>query len=223
MTTLLEFFDEHERKFKDAGAADLYRLKYFFEACEGTDIERLEWEMNLFFRLLEALRPQKLQVNVEKELRKPTLGAPTAFLRDSLGRDFSFWYKPYFLVPLADGPKTIKVDFVCVRGQHDSPYMLEQNALKQFDAVTPSRETGVRLLSRLKPVQLAILAKPRFSSVDAGDIKAVSYFLKPRNLFLTSQYEMPTILKAGLPLNTRFAEKVDLNFQKFVEAVKPLL
>ncbi|MBI1973615.1 hypothetical protein HYS54_02275 [Candidatus Micrarchaeota archaeon] len=223
MTTLLEFFDEHERRFKDAGAADLYRLKYFFEAREGVDVPRLEWEMNLFFRLMESLKPKRLRVSVEKTVEKPTLGPPTIIVRDSIGRDFSFWYKPYFLVPLSDGPKTIMLDLACMRGEHASMYSLGEKALGQFDSRNPVRETAVRLTTHLKPLQLTILTKPRFSAKDAGDVQAVSYFLKPRNMFLASQYPMPDMLKSSLPLNTRYAESVDINFQKFTDAVKPLL
>lgn len=225
MTTLLEFFDSHERRFRDAGAADLYRLKYFFESREGVDLPRLEWEMNLFFRLMEALKPKRMGVSVERDAggRRVTLGPPTVVVRDELGRDFSFWYKPYFLFPLAEGPKLSLLDFVCVRGEHSSMYTLGTASLKQFDLTSPVRETAFRLTNALKPLQLAILARPRFSSKDAGDVQAVSYFLKPRNTFLASQYPMPDMLKSSLPLNTRYADSIDINFGKFTDAVKPLL
>jgi hypothetical protein len=232
---LLGMFSEEEQKFSKLGVKDLYKLKYVYDSAASEGYTRMQFELKSIFSLIESLEPKEMKIMIDdiyKKLEKlefnPTISGPNISFKDKLGRDFSVWYKPTFYIPTVNSARECTVDFVIMRGVHGSMYELDPELKKQlysyeFLSNTMLKDISIRLLGKLKHIGLGIICKKTFMPSDLGEIKIASYYLKANKLMLLSDNYMPDNLKMSVPVNVLYAEKVDMNPQKFVDIARRVL
>lgn len=228
-------FSEEERRFSKFGLKDLHKLKYVFDSVPSNGYSRMQFELKNIFNLVEALEPTEMKVSIDDNFKKlerlefnPTISGPNINFKDRLRRDFSVWYKPQFYIPTISSARSITADFVIMRGNHGSMYELEPDVKKQlysyeFLSNSMLRDIAIKLLGNMKNISLAVLCKKTFSPSDLGEIKIASFYLKPSRLMLLSEDYLPDNLKMSLPLNVLYAENVDMDSRKFVDAAKKVL
>jgi hypothetical protein len=115
-----------------------------------------------------------------------------------------------------------------MRGVHGSMYELDPDLKKQlysYEFLSNSilRDISIKLLGSLKTISLGVLCKKTFMPSDLQEIKITNFYLKANRLMLLSEDYLPDNLKMSLPVNVTYAENVDMNAQKFVEAAKKVL
>ncbi|MBS3060421.1 MAG: hypothetical protein J4432_02840 [DPANN group archaeon] len=203
---------------------------YSFEPKQVDITHRDQFEVRIIFELIKALKPQEINItstDLEGSLRQgvfnPTLTQANIKL-SLLQQDYSVWYKPVFFLP----GKSAIVDLVMLRGHHDSLYMIDDVLKKTLAKKTKltAREKKVfinELLRTLKPIHMMILAKKRFYVTDSAELSLINSVLKPSNLLLISEKEVPMKLKMMLPKNVHLVEKADINHAKFVDAAMKLI
>lgn len=240
MQTLLELFKEQEQKFSGIGVRGLHKLKYVFDSnLEDSEAEqdysRMKFELRIAFRIIEALEPKDMHVMIDDTYKKieklefnPTISGPNVVFRDKLRRDFSVWYKPIFYVPTANSARGLKIDFAFLRSTNFSMYAID-NLLKkelysyEFLSDAMLKEISMKLLNKLKHVQLSMVCRQEVKASDIADIKAACYFLKPSRFLIVSEDYVPDAVKMNLPVNATLMENVDLNDRKIGDVAKQLL
>lgn len=228
MATLLEMFEAEGKKL---GSGDLYKLKYIFDKKGSGGYGEMEYELRMIFKLIESLKPRQMLVSTEVERSdafSPTIGAANIKIRDSLGREFSIWYKPSFYVPEKNTAREIVIDFVLLKGNHDSIYNLTPALAKELQTYDPLPtelfgEMSKKLLAALKPVHIAIQCGGEFRYSAIADLKAIDFFLKPGRILIVSEEYLPEDLKMNLPITALPIENVDMNFQKLIETAKRII
>ena len=235
MQNLLEMFSQEEQRFSKFGVKDLHKLKYVYDATTANGYNRMQFELRNIFSLVESLEPKEMKVTIDdayKRLEKlefnPTISGPNIVFKDRIRRDFSIWYKPTFYIPTVNSARPVTADFVIMRGVHSSMYELDPELKKQlysyeFLSNSTLKDVSIKLLGSLKHISLAVLCKKAFMPSDLGEIKVTSFYLKANKLMLLSEDYLPDNLKMSLPVNVLYAENVDMNSQKFVEAAKKVL
>jgi len=232
---LLEMFSEEEQKLSKFGVRNLHKLKYVYDSTTSNNYNRMRFELKSIFALIESMEPKELKITIDDSFKKleklefnPTISGPNISLRDKLRRDFSIWYKPTFYIPTVNSARAITADFVIMRGVHGSMYELDPDLKKQlysYEFLSNSilRDISIKLLGSLKGISLAVLCKKAFMPSDLSEIKITNFYLKANRLMLLSEDYLPDNLKMSLPVNVTYAENVDMNAQKFVEAAKKVL
>lgn len=235
MQNLLDMFSAEEQRFSKFGIKDLHKLKYVYDAASSNGYSRMQFELRNMFALLESLEPKDMKVTIDDSYRRleklefnPTISGPNITVKDKLRRDLSVWYKPVFYIPTVNSARPIMADFVIMRGVHGSMYELDPELKKQlysYEFISNSvlRDISIKLLGSLKHINVAVLCRKNFMPSELGEIKAVSFFLKPSRVILLSEDYLPDNLKMSLPVNVLYAENVDVNAQKFVEVAKRVL
>lgn len=235
MQNLLEMFSEEEQRFSKFGVKDLHKLKYVYDATTANGYNRMQFELRNIFSLVEALEPKELKITIDdayKKLEKlefnPTISGPNIVFKDRIRRDFSIWYKPIVYIPTVNSARAIMADFVIMRGVHGSMYELDPELKKQlysyeFLSNSTLKDISMKLLGELKNISLAVICKKTFMPSDLHEIKVASFYLKANRLMLLSEDYLPDNLKMSLPIGVVYAENVDMNAQKFVEAAKKVL
>lgn len=231
--SLLDLFNEYEKKYE---TNDLYRLKKIYDTYspEG-DYTQLRFELKTIFAFIDALQPKSMTVDIDerykepKELEfRPTLSKPNIFIKDWLGRDFCFWYKPIFYYPYQDSAKSLLLDFVVVKGEYSPLYNLDAEIERilysqEFLSNSALKNLATRMLGRMRKIHIAAFVKKKFSPNDLTQIKSASFFLKPTKLLLVSEEYLPEQVKMNLPLSTYYSENVDMNSEKFKDIVKKIV
>lgn len=232
---LLEMFNEEEQKFSKFGVRDLHKLKYIYDSTTSNNYARMQFELRSIFALIESMEPKELKITIDDSFKKleklefnPTISGPNISMRDKLRRDFSIWYKPIFYIPTVNSARGLIADFVIMRGVHGSMYELDPDLKKQlysYEFLSNSilRDISIKLLGSLKTISLGVLCKKAFMPSDLREIKIANFYLKANRLLLLSEDYLPDNLKMSLPVNVTYAENVDMNAQKFVEAAKKVL
>ncbi len=224
MGTLLEFIEAQEKSHSRLGVRNLHKLKQVY----GTGISQQDFEFQLkaVLKLIDSAKPKSLSVNVDPEYTKisklefkPTISRPNFVFRDRFDKPFSGWYTPTVYVPQTNSVTSLNPDFLFFRGDLDCMYRIEpefRRELYSYEFLSDQmlRKLSMKLLSRMHPVHLAVFARRRFYDRGLAEIKAVQFYLRPRTMLVLSESELSTMFKMGLPVNTRFIEKVDMNYEK---------
>ena len=245
MQTLLELFDEQEKKFSGLGVRGLHKLKYIYDSSIDIDsdsfqdvemhtYDKMRFELRVIFKMIESLEPKDMRIMIDdtyKKIKKlefnPTISGPNISFRDKLRRDFSIWYKPVFYVPIANSAKEIMLDFAILRGVNLSMYFIDpelKRELYQYEFLSDVllKDISIKMLNKLKQIYLGIICKQHFTPADITKIKTACYFLKPIRLLLVSENYVPDLVKMALPINTHVLENVDFSDRKITDVAKKL-
>ncbi len=235
MQTLLDMFNESQNRLSK-GEKGIQQLKNIYSSRkERKKSSEFSFHVKTLFTMVKALEAKNVDIQRSKESRRlerlefnPTISKPNISITDNESRPFSAWYLPLIYVPSRNSAKKISPEYVVMGGERRSMYE-ETGKLKKslytYEFLSDSllKENSKKLLEKMNEVELVMHVKKKFNSSDLPDIRDSEHYLKPKNLLVISEEELPEGLKMNLPPKTRFKDNVDLNLRKLENEIKNTL